>query len=272
MSKTSLSLIVPWFGGSPEPLKRTIASVKGIADEAVIVHQKLFDDDAEVAASLADKVATTDWNQLFKEGGYGELPNIGSAIAKGPWMLLLGVGETIAEQYSPILETLQNASNRVIFRCDHVGDVHTWGRIWNPSGGVSWGGPIHEEAGGGLGGPVIFRMQDTEKEPHADPFRNQCMKWMKSVTYAVNYHYLLHHPEKRSYTNEGWINFVNKSKDSIEKSIEDNRDLVDAGMSGDRDSFYAGVRRRMKEDQKPSFVNHSPTGQPMSEGALPAPQ
>jgi hypothetical protein len=266
-----LTLIVPWFGGDPTPLARTIGSLKGIADEVVVVHQKLFDDDSEVAASLAHQVATVDWNELFKEGGYGLLPNIGAARASSRWMLLLGVGETVLEEYSPIRQTLENASNRVIFRCDHIGDQHTWGRLWSPSGGTYWGGPIHEECGNGLGGPVIFRMQDTPKEPHQDPFRNECMKWMKAVTYAVNYLYLLHNPEKRSFTNTGWIDFVNKSRDSIEKSVEDMQDLVAAGRSGDREAFYAGVRRRMEAEQKPTFVNHSPTGQPMSEGALPAP-
>jgi hypothetical protein len=272
MSQPLLSLVVPWFGGNRAPLERTIASLAGITDEVVIVHQKLFDDDAEVAASLGNRVATVDWNELFKEGGYGLLPNIGAARASSRWMMLLGVGETVAEQYSPIRQTLENSSPRVIFRCDHRGDVHTWGRIWSPSGQTYWSGPIHEECGNGLGGPVIFRMQDTPKEPHADPFRNECMKWMKAVTYAVNYRYLLHHPEKRGFTNEGWINFVNGSSASIEKAMDDNKDLMEAGMSGDREAFYAGVRRRMEQEKKPNFVNHSPTGQPLSEGAMPAPQ
>lgn len=267
-----ISLIVPWFGGNPAALERTIRSTRGICGQTIVVHQKLFDDDTEIAASLCDRLAITDWNEVFKEGGYGLLPNIGAAIASGPWMLLLGTGETIAEQHSPLIQTLASSSKRVIFRCDHHGDVHTWGRIWSPSGQTYWSGPIHEEAGNGLGGPVIFRMQDTEKEPHEDPFRNECMKWMKATSYAFQYHYLLQNPDKRGFTNEGWVNFVNGSRKSIEEKMETYRDFMDAARTGDRQAFYDAVKSRMDAEQKPNFVNHSPTGQPMSEGAMPAPQ
>lgn len=267
-----ITLIVPWFGGNPAALERTIISTAGICDQTVIVHQKLFDDDAEVAASLSSRVATTDWNEVFKEGGYGLLPNIGASVARGPWMMLLGTGETVAEQYSHLLTVLQGSSTRVIFRCDHHGDVHTWGRLWAPSGGTYWSGPIHEEAGNGVGGPVLFRMQDTPKEPHADPFRNECMKWMKATSYAFQYHYLLQNPNKRGFTNEGWLNFVNNSRESIEEKMETYSDFMDAARTGNRQAFYDAVKRRMDEDKKPNFVNHSPTGQPLSEGAMQAPQ
>jgi hypothetical protein len=266
-----LSLIIPWVGGNPEPLKRTIESCKGIVDEAVIVHQKMFDDDAEVAESLADKVCTTDWNEVFKDGGFSLLPNAGAATAKGPWMLLLGVGETIAEQYSPIRQTLENASNRVMFRCDHKGDIHAWQRIWNPSGGVYFCGPIHEDCGNGLGGPVIFRMQDYDKEPHGDSFRNECIKWWKNCSYHANYFFLLNNPDKRGFTDPGWLQFVQGARESIEDFVETNKDLMEAAWEGDRDGFYEGVSRRMDEGRKPEQVNHNPLGQPMSEGAIPAP-
>lgn len=266
-----LSTIIPWAGGSSEPLKRTIDSVRGISDEVVVVHQKMFDDDTEIAQSLADKVCVLDWNAVFQDGGFAVLPNAGAAAAKGPWMLLLGVGETISHQYSPLRETLQNASNRVIFRCDHEGDVHTWGRIWAPSGNTYWCGPIHEEAGGGLGGPVVFRMQDYAKKPHEDNFRNECIKWWKNCAYHANYFFLMNNPDKRGFTNEGWLSFVAGARESIEDFVETNKDLMEAAWDGDRDAFYEGVNRRMDEGRKPEQVNHNPTGQPMSEGALPAP-
>jgi hypothetical protein len=271
MSTPLLSLIVPWVGGSSEPLKRTIESVKGIADEVVIVHQKLFDDDADVASSLADKVCTLDWNIVFQEGGFSTLPNAGAAVATGPWMLLLGVGETIAEQYSPIRQTLENASNRVMFRCNHHNDVHTWQRIWSPSGGVYFSGPIHEDCGNGLGGPVIFRMQDHDKQPHEETLRNECIKWWKNCSYHANYFFLLNNPDKRGFTDPGWNNFVNGARESIEDFIESNKDLMEAAWDGDRYAFEKGVSVRMNDGRRPEQVNHNPTGQPMSEGALPAP-
>lgn len=267
-----LSLICPWFGGHPDALKTTIESVRGICDEIVVVHQKLFDDDSEIAASLADKVAVLDWNAVFQEGGYSVLPNAGAAAAKGPWMLLLGVGETVAEQYKPIRQVLNGANRKTIFRCDHHGDIHNWGRIWDPSSGSYWSGPIHEECGNGIHGPVIFRMQDTAKPVMLDTFRNECLKWMKAVSYNSNYWELIHHPEKLGFTNGGWLGFVQGARESIEDFIETNKDLAEAAWDGDRDAFYAGVSKRMDEGRCADAVNHNPTGEPMSEGALPAPQ
>lgn len=266
-----LSCIVPWVGGNPEALKRTIDSVQGIADETVVVHQKLFDDDEDVAKGLASKVATLDWNAVFQDGGFGILPNSGASIASGPWMLLLGTGETVADQYMPMRETLAVADSKTIFKCDHIGDVHHWGRIWNPSGGVYWSGPIHEEAGNGNLGPLLFRMQDYAKQPHEEAFRNECIKWWKNCSYHANYFYLLNNTDKRGFTNEGWLQFVAGARESIEDFVDTNKDLMEAAWDGDREAFYAGVFNRMKDGRKPENVNHNPTGQPMSEGALPAP-
>lgn len=266
-----LSLILPWVGGNPEALKRSIASVNGICSETVIVHQKLFDDDAEVAAELADKVCTLDWNAAFQEGGFAILPNAGAAVANGPWCLLLGVGETVAEVYRDIPTVLNGNDQKTIYRCNHHNDVHDWGRIWNKESGTYWCGPIHEECGGGIHGPVIFRMQDTPKEPHESSFRNECIKWWKNCAYHANYFFLMNNPDKRGFTNEGWLSFVAGARESIEDFVETNRDLMEAGWDGDRDAFYEGVSRRMDEGRKPDAVNHNPTGTPMSEGALPAP-
>jgi hypothetical protein len=266
-----ISLIVPWAGGNPEALRRTLDSGRGIVSETVVVHQKLFDDDTEIAQSMAGKVIVTDWNETFKEGGFALLPNAGASAAKGPWMILLGTGETIAEQYHPIKKTLEESKSNTIFLCDHHGDIHRWGRCWNPSGGTYWSGPIHEECGNGPLGKILFRMQDYAKEPHQETFRNECIKWWKNCSYHANYFELLHHPEKLGFCNEGWLKFVTGASESIEEFVESNKDLMEAGWDGDRQAFYEGVSRRMDEGLKPEQVNHNPTGQPMSEGALPAP-
>lgn len=271
MSATGFSLIVPWFGGNPEPLLNTVNSVRGICSETVVVHQKLFDDDAEIAASIADNVVTVDWNECFKDGGYGLLPNIGASTASGPWMLLLGMGETWAESHGDTHKILAEANPKTMFKCHHIGDSHQWKRVWRPDSEVVWSGPLHEECSGGIDGPLLFRMADLPKKPLQDSFRNECLKWLKTTSYHNGYWTLLHHPEKRGATNEGWLKFVAGARESIEDFVETNKDLMEAAWEGDREAFYEGVRQRMDEGRKPEQVNHNPTGEPMSEGAIPAP-
>lgn len=266
-----ISLIVPWFGGNPEALLTTVNSVRGICDETVVVHQKLFDDDSEVAASIADKVATVDWNEVFKDGGYALLPNIGASVSKGPWALLLGVGETWAESHGNPHKILSEANPKTMFKCHHINDVHHWKRVFRPDAGCFFSGPLHEECIGGIDGPLLFRMQDTEKPPHESTFRNECLKWLKTTSYHNGYWTLLNHPEKLGGTNAGWLEFSRGARESIEDFVDTNKDLMEAAWDGDRDAFYEGVSRRMDEGRKPEQVNHNPTGQPMSEGALPAP-
>jgi hypothetical protein len=271
MSTPLLSLIVPWWGGNPAPLKRTIDSVRGICDKIIVVHQPLFDDDREVAESLADKVVTTDWNEVAKETGFAALPNIGAASANGPWLLLLGTGETWAESHGNTQEILSKANPKTMFRTWHEGDVHFWKRVWHKDSGVHFSGPIHEELIGGDEGPLLFRMQDTAKEKHEVSFRNECLRWFKNIVYHSGYYTLLHRPELRGGCNEGWLNFVAGARESIEDFVDTNKDLMEAAWEGDRDAFYEGVNLRMNDGIRPEQVNHNPTGQPMSEGALPAP-
>ena len=47
---------------------RTRDSTLGIADEMVVIHQQLFDEDADLVQRIATKVATVDWNAVFKLG------------------------------------------------------------------------------------------------------------------------------------------------------------------------------------------------------------
>lgn len=269
--------VIPWFGGHPDNLRRTVDSMRPVCDEVLVVHQSLFDSDRDVARSIADKVEVTDWNCVFGPEGYGGLPNK-HGQSQCEWMLLLGVGETIAGQYKPIREVLRNSPMNVVWRCDHLNDTNTWGRIWRPSSGVSWKGVIHEEAGGGSNGSVIFRMQDTDKEPHSDPFVNECLKWMKVTSYDHQYYRLgdsaQWQPEGSAgkvpllgYTNRGWLTFCAGSKEARFDKQREWADLIGPGVSGDRESFYAAVRHRMENNDKPTGVNFAPTGQPMSAGA-----
>lgn len=282
-----LATIVPWFGGSPEPLKRTLDSTKGISDETLIVHQQLFDDDAEVAHSLADKVETVDWNYCFMHG-YGELPNRhGQTTAK--WKLLLGTAETFAEELLPFRQTVGNSTGRTILRCNHHNDTNLWGRIWCPSAGIHWAGWIHEAAGDGIEGPVVFRMQDTHKEPHPDSFRNEVLKWIKTTSYNHAYRVVgenagwrcdesergkmptvqreFYKPFKvpaLGFADRGWLGFMRGSKEAILEFCQTHDDLISAALRGDRQGFFDGVKRRMDAEQPANGVNFNPQGEPTS--------
>lgn len=273
MSKL-LAGIVPWFGGHPDNLKRTCDSLRQVCDEVLVVHQTLFDEDRDIARSIADKVEVVDWNFVFQDEGYGGLPNR-HAQSKADWFLLLGVGETIAQEYDSIRKVLQDSSKGTVWRCDHHNDDNTWGRVFSPKGGVRWGGLIHEEAGGGNpGNKLLFRMQDTDKTPHADPFVNEALRWMKVTSYEHNYLRLLESIDPQtgnspllSYTNRGWLSFVLGSKEMRAENKEKWADLLIPAVAGDREAFLAAVRARMEKDQMAIGVNFLPTGGPMSEGA-----
>jgi hypothetical protein len=277
--KNLLCCIVPWFGGNTRPLLRTLLSVADIADEAVIVHQVLFDSDKEVLRVIQQespipiKIEEVNWNTVFTDG-YGVLPNK-HGQANSDWMLLLGTGETVAEQYMPIKATLRTSARNIVWRCNHVNDDNTWGRLWHSSAGVHWSGLIHEEAGGGTPGPrILFRMQDTPKEPHPDPFVNEALKWMKVTSYDENYYRLLKsiNPETgdsplRGATNKGWLGFVKGSAEAREAKQIEWADLLVPARAGDREGFLSAVRARMEAENKPVGCNYAPTGEPMTPGA-----
>ncbi len=275
-----LSGIVPWFGGHPDNLKRTVDSMRTVCDEVLVVHQTLFDSDTEIARGIADKVEVVDWNFVFGPEGYGGLPNK-HGQSESDWFLLFGVGETLAEEYTSIRTVLRNSPRNVIWKCNHRNndgqfDPNLWGRIWCPGGGVRWGGLIHEEAGGGVaGGQVLFRMLDTPKTPHPDPFVNECLKWMKLTSYDANYWKLLQSIDPitedsslRSFTNKWWVGFVRGARESLEAKQEKWKDFMEAGLSGDREAFFAAVRHRMAGNEHPVGCNFAPLGEPMTEGAL----
>lgn len=264
-----ISLLVPWWGGGLAPLKRTIDSCSGIVDEVVIVHQKLFNEDAEAVRSLTPKIATTNWNETF-EHGFGHMTMQGVPLCNGPWILWLGTGETIAEQFVPIRQFLSSAKNReLVYRVSHHNDSNLWQRFFCPSAGNIVSGLIHEDVNGEQSN-VIARFQDTPKESSGDPFKDEVLKWYKVVVYNWNYLRLGNNPSELGNTHPGWMAFVRGAWDGIVKFCDDNSDLIEAGKSGDREAFYAGVRRRMEEDnRKPKNVNFNPTGEPFSEGALP---
>lgn len=258
----SLCLLIPWLGGNPETLRKTLRSYDGICDQTLVVHQKLFDEDTEVAHQFADKVEVLDWNTVFQKG-WGDLPNHHGQSSCN-WMMLQGVGEHFAEQYRPMRETLDAASPRTVFYCDHVNDPNRWGRIWNPSSGVHWKAWIHEQASDSQDGGTIYRFQDTDKEKHKDEFVNECLRWYKTVGYHFAYLQLIERPEELGYCDRGWLAFSQGAKESILAFCEEHADLIAAGKSGDRQAFYNGVYRRMEADKPAVGVNFNRTGEKTS--------
>lgn len=256
---TGLTLTIPTFGGHPDNLRRTIASVP-MATETVIVSTAIFDDDVEVFRSLAGKVVELPWNTVFLHG-FGHIYNQGSTVASQPWQLLLGVAETIAEEYTPILEALARWTPRHLHRIDHRGDAHRWKRFWNASSGTKWDGIIHEEITGGPEGNVIARMQDTAKTPCDDPFRNEVLKWIKTCSYNHLYQTLGNHPERLGGTNAGWLSFLRGARESIDAFCLEHSDLISAAIAGNKDAFLDGVRRRMDGGTGVHGVNFNPQGE-----------
>ncbi len=239
-----LSLILPAYSYGP-PMDRTISSCAPICDETIIISTCLFPQDLEMFHAVADKVVELPWNYVFNHG-FGEMHNQATQFAKNDWLILLGVGETMAQQYGSIEDALGRGPLNHIFRCDHHNDINTWGRIWHRNVGISWGGIIHEELSGGGHGGVIFRMADTHKEPRESAFEQEALRFIKTCSYNHLYHLLLHNPALLGATNAGWLGFVNGARESIEAFCEAHRAMIDACVDGDKERFLGLVRSAVK--------------------------
>lgn len=260
--KPLLSLVCPWFGGHPQNLRRTIESVNGICDHIIVVHQKMFDDDTELLYNEFPgcDIVVTDWNEVIQHG-YGGLPNMGNAK---PWRMLLGVGETVAQQHKDIRQALRDADYSYVFQCNHHNDIHRWNRIWSPHKGNHYSGLIHEDVFGNYGG-LLFRMQDTDKLPLANHYRNDVLKWFKACSYNILYRRLLNNPEEIAHTDRGWLEFVKGAADSINAFCDKQKDMVDACIDGDREKFIEVCRQYTDAQNKIYGVNLNKLGEVMSE-------
>jgi len=253
------------MGGNLENLIRSIKSVEPWCDETFIVWQPLFEDDEEEIRSVASKVAVVDWNYVFHRG-YGALPNVGAEHIKNPWLLYLGVAETIAEEYQDINKLLADSSREMIYRVDHHNDANRWNRWYAPQY-TKYSGIMHESTTAGPVGAIIARMQDTEKTPLADPLKNECLKYFKACSYNFLYRCLLEDNSRLGATDSGWIQFVNGAKESILDFCAKHSDLLEPAIYGDRQGFIDGVKRRMDAGKEARGVNFNPQGEEMSVGA-----
>lgn len=260
-----ISLVVPAFSAGPN-LDRTITSTQGYCDETVIISTSPYEDDRRAFKALTDKVVELPWNFIFLHG-FGSMSNQGTAIAKNDWLLLLGVAETVEYAYGNFAPRFtEKVPKNTVYRCDHENDKHTWKRVWNRTGGTQWSGVIHEEIIGGHDGGLLFRMRDTAKIPHSDAFRNEIYRYLKSLAYNWLYHELIAHPERLGGANEGWLRFVQGSREGITKFCEDHAPMLETCITGDFDQFQRLVESRLSLEQEARGVNFNPQGQPRSEG------
>lgn len=261
-----ISLVIPCHGGDASNIERTINSAKGVCDEVIIISTAMFNEDLCMFHQLTDKVVELPWNFTFMHG-FGHMMNQGSSFAKNDWLILLGVSETIHTGHQRIIGTLPHAPSNNIYLCDHINDPNRWRRCWNRKSGSHWGGIIHESIGGGQDAGVLFEMRDTPKAPMQDPLKNECMKFLKACLYNQCYKRLLEHPEELSFTDPGWIGFVNGAKESIIDFCDKHSDMLYACMTGNFGLFIKLVEGRMEASKTVSSVNFNPTGTPMTEGA-----
>lgn len=250
-----ITLVIPSYGGGVN-VERTIESCRHVCDETIIISTALFDEDRQHFRRIADKVVELPWNFTFLHG-HGELHNQATAMAKNDWLLLLGTAETFAEPLMPVAETLVSANPREMFRCNHHNDPHSWKRVWNRTSGVHWSGIMHEELTGGDDGRLLFRMQDTEKTPSLDAFKDEARRWIKSLSYQVLYRELLHHPERLGAASSGWLKFV-KGGDCLQ-FCEDNKQMISACIEGDLLRFLKLVEQA-SQCKEPYGVNFKPQG------------
>lgn len=256
-----ISLVVPVYSCGPD-LIRTIASCEGVCNDIVLISTAPYADDVESMRKIAN-VVELPWNYAFHHG-FGELHNQGAPQAKNDWLLLFGVAETLAEQYSPLLDEVRFARQNAMLRCNHVNDPNTWKRLYNRQV-CKWSGIIHEEVTGGFLGEVVFRMQDTPKTPNLDPLRSEVFKHLKSTLYHHQYRRLRNDNTLLGAANPGWISFVNGSKEANEAFIDEHADLMEAFDKGDFQAFERGVTKRIEKEQPATGVNHAPLGQPRTD-------
>jgi hypothetical protein len=261
-----VSLIIPAFSYGPA-LERTVHSMATKSDDLVIISTAFWEKDREAMRRLTDKVVILDWNYTMLHG-FGEMMNRGTGDAKNDWCLLFGVGETFARELRPFFTILESSPEDRVYLCDHHNDTNQWKRVWNRKSGVRWSGLIHEELVGGNNGGLLFRMQDTPKEPRPDPYEQETLHYIKTILYHWQYHRLRHEREKvLGGTNRGWLSFVDGSREANEEFLSRHAPMVECMLNGDLERFLRLVREAVDAKQPAAGVNFNPTGQPMSPGA-----
>ncbi|MBT9544047.1 MAG: glycosyltransferase family 2 protein [Candidatus Sericytochromatia bacterium] len=126
-------------------LARCLESVKGIADEIIIVDTGSEDQTVQIAHTFTDKVFHFDWCDDFSAARNESLKH-----ATGDWILILDADEVLAERAQKHLKTFlaqQNPSKEVVFNFQVVtsGEQPLFTRACFPNHlGIRFKGQIHE--------------------------------------------------------------------------------------------------------------------------------
>jgi glycosyltransferase involved in cell wall biosynthesis len=100
------------------PLGRTLAAVKGLSDDVIVLDNGSTDDTIKVALLAGARVVDCDWL------GYGDTKNIGHKEAKYDWILSLDADEVVDEKLYESLKNFKPQSNFELFLLRRV-------MIWN---------------------------------------------------------------------------------------------------------------------------------------------
>lgn len=248
--------LIPVCGGNMENVARTAESLRVFCDEIVIVSTVMFDDEKASLKKVADRVINLPWH-FIAEQGFAQLHNYGAEQARNDWLIRLDVAETYLKSHRPIRETLKSSAPEQVFFCDHFNVHDRWRRVWNRRG-AKWSGIIHESLQGEDSG-LLFEMRDTPKTP-GDPFRDEVVRWHKSVLYHILHVRLRNHPEHLGASDPGWLKFLDERRPDMNRFIAENNDLVCAMMQSDLENFKRLVQQRMGTGVMAYGVDFSPTG------------
>lgn len=238
-----ISLIIPTQGNTTA-LKRTIESFKDVVSEIIIGSLCVFEEDSEIIQSYTNQynLVKIDYkfDTIFKYG-FSEILNNLSKWATNDLVLYMNCSEILdgEERINRLLEEKFSPYN--CFAIDHASDPHTWHRLYNKNE-IQWQGIIHEELRGNRNDCpyYLFRFKDTEKDTQ-NPFKAKVYNDIKEIVYGQQYINLVECPEKRSITNEWWLNFAKDNYESLKHRLFDKRERYEAFIEGDLGKYLRAI-------------------------------
>ncbi len=128
---------------------RCLESLKGIADDIVVVDSFSTDKTAEICASFGVRFVQTEWK------GYSETKNYGNSLAKFDWIFSIDADEEVSEELKVSIQQIRKSSDSANFRiCRMTNYCGHWIRHsgWYPDVKLrffdrrvsQWEGLIHE--------------------------------------------------------------------------------------------------------------------------------
>ncbi len=131
-------------------IERAIRSVKGLAQEVVVIDSGSTDRTVEIAKGLGARVFFREWD------GYSSQLNYGIGFCSGEWVLVIDADEEVSEKLrESIRREIQSPRHEVYMVCRrtyYLGDFlnHAWYPEWRvrlfKKGMVRFEGVLHERA------------------------------------------------------------------------------------------------------------------------------